>query len=177
MKVNPKVLEKLKSHNIYIEDGLLYLISIYYKLEASYIPSNLKLKVNSTNIFTVDSKKRVTWNIPIFEEQLSNFEWVKHFRDAFKKRNKERAGSLVTCVERFKEYFANNPHIRVDDVKGATKLYLNSVKDPEYIMKAQNFIFVGTKNKRVSELDNWIQIYKEAEKTATKRSGLSNTMK
>ena len=175
MKVNPKIIEKLKVSNVHIDDSLLYLISLFYKLDVTYIPDNIKLKVNSLNIYSIDSKRRITWNIPIFEEQLANFEWVKSFRNAFKKKNVERAGSLVTCVERFKEYFANNPHIRVDDVKGATKMYLNQA-DPAYIMKSQNFIFMGTKNQRTSELDNWVEIYRETIKTASGRSDSSNLM-
>lgn len=175
MKVNTKIIDTLRVNNISVDDALLYLISLYYKLDVSYIPNNLKLKVNSLNICSIDSKRRITWNIPIFEEQLENFEWVKNFRDAFKKKNIERAGSLITCVERFKEYFANNPHIRVDDVKGATKLYLNQT-DPNYIMKSQNFIFMGTKNKRTSELDNWVERFKETIKIASGRKDSSNTM-
>lgn len=177
MKINTEIVQKLKDYNIAIDDGILYLMSLYFKLDASYIPNNIKLKMNATNIFTVDSKRRITWNIPIFEEQLNNFEWVKSFRNAFKKKNPDRVGSLVTCVERFKEYFAMNPHIRVDDVKGATMMYIKSVNDPQYLMKSHNFIFMGTKNKRVSELDNWIERYKEATKVAQGRSGISNTMK
>lgn len=175
MKVNPKIIEKLRVNNVHVDDSLLYIISLYYKLDVSYIPDDLKRKINSLNIFSIDSKRRITWNIPIFEEQLSNFEWVKSFRDAFKKKNIDRAGSLVTCVERFKEYFANNPHIRVDDVKGATKMYLNQV-NPEYVMKSHNFIFMGTKNKRTSELENWVENYRETIKIASGRSDSSNLM-
>lgn len=173
--INSRIKEILKSHNISYEDGMTYLLSIFHDCIPSYIPSLLVKKMNLTKIFEFDTKGVVTWLVPLFEEQLTKFEWVKDYRDAFKKVNPERAGTLSTCVARFKKFFAENPEVRVDEVREAVFRYINSTS-PAYIMKSHNFIFMGRGAEKTSELEVWIERVKEDREEVLNRKSNTNTL-
>lgn len=163
--MNSEIRKILKSFKIDYNEGVLVLLAVYYYLNKplpDYIPKDLYLKILTTGIFEIDQKGNVIWNIPLFEEQITNFEWVKNFREAFKKRNSERAGNLESCIKRMKEFFSKNPHVRVDDVKAATQMYFRSVKDPQYLITSHKFIYDGIGNNRNSHLEEWLERYYES---------------
>ena len=141
--INSEIREILKENDIRYDDGLSYLLSLYFGCVATFIPDIFKLRMLTTNIFEFNEKQGLVWNIPLFEEQLTNFEWVVEFRDAFKQINPERAGDLNTCILRFKRFFAKYPQYRVEDIKEAVNAYFRSVSSPKYLMKSQKFIFEG----------------------------------
>lgn len=173
--INSEIREILKENDIRYTDGLSYLLSLYYDCVSTFVPDIFKLKMLTTNIFEVTEKQGFVWNISLFEEQLTNFEWVKEYRDAFKQINPERAGDLNTCVLRFKRFFAKYPQYRVEDVKEAVNAYFRSVSSPKYLMKSQKFIFEGHINTGSSELLTWLE--RIGENSPDGRTSLTNTMK
>ena len=176
MVVNSRILQIFTQYGINHEDGLTYLLTLYYNLKPSYIPDLLKRKVLASKIIELDSKQGTIWNVPLFEEQLTNFEWVKDYREVFKKANPDRAGSLKTCIARFKRFFAENPDVRLDEVKGAVNMYFKSLKNPEYVITSHYFIYKGKGVDEVSELQTWIERFREAQHIASARISNSNTM-
>ena len=173
--INSEIREILKESGVKYEDGLSYLLSLYFDCISTFIPDSFQLRMLTTNIFEVTEKKGVVWNTPLFEEQLTNFEWVKEYRDAFKQINPERAGDLNTCVLRFKRFFAKYPQYRVEDVKEAVNAYFRSVSSAKYLMKAHKFIFEGNINTGSSELLTWLE--RVGENSSEGRTSLTNTMK
>lgn len=176
MKVNSEIIKTLKDNNISLDDGLTYLLSLYYDLKPTFIPTVLRSQILSSGIIA-PKEGDIFWKIPLFEETVNHFEWVKEYREAFKKINPERAGNLNTCIARFKKYFAENPEVRVEDVKDAVNMYFRSIRDPQYLMKSHNFIYMGQAANRTSELEVWVERVFEARSAETGRESLSNTMK
>lgn len=176
MVINPKIKDSLESFKIDYQEGLLCLLGIYYKAIPSFIPEALLAKVFASGIVILELDKTYTWKVPLFQDQETNFAWVNDYRAAFKKINSDRAGSLSTCIIRMKKFFADNPHIRIDDVKGATKMYLASVKDPQYLITSHKFIYDGAGATRNSHLEEWIEKYKELQGINLDRRSESKTM-
>ena len=165
MKINPEIDKILKNSKIDYNEGTLILLAIYYYLNKplpDYIPEKTYLRLLTTNIVTINNNNTVTWNVPLFEEQVTNFDWVISYRNAFKKLNPDRAGTLSTCLIRMKKFFSENPHVRVDDIKGAVAMYFRSVRDPQYLITSHKFIYEGTGNSRNSPLEGWLEKYYEA---------------
>lgn len=163
--MNSEIKDILRSCKIDYNEGSLVLLAVYYYMNKplpDYIPKELYLRILSTGIFNIDDKGNVIWNVPLFEEQVTNFEWVKEFREAFKKKNSERAGTLDSCIKRMKEFFAKHPHVRVEDVKFATGMYFRSVKDPQYLLTSHKFIYDGAGISKNSHLEEWIEKYYES---------------
>ena len=65
----------------------------------------------------------------------------------------------------------------MEEVKGAVNMYFRTVKDPQYLIKAQNFISKGKGLEKESELQVWIERYRETLGEAKGRTSLTNTMK
>lgn len=175
MKINEDIIETLKEYSIPTDDGISVLLSLYYGLSPSYIPDLLLKKVFITNIVEGDISS-LTWNIPLFEDMVNKYEWVKDYREAFRKKNKTRGGTLKACVERFKKFFFENPDVTVDEIKQATNLYLNSVKDYEYLTSAHYFISKGKGVDKINSLESWVEIVKENNKKDDNRKSLNNIM-
>ena len=174
MIISELVKDTLSRFKIQRDEGILYLLAVYLNLKVDFIPDNLKLKVHATNIFEFTSKEGIKWNMPLFEGGDIHFDWVKEFRSLFSSRNRERAGSLTVCTTRMKKFFSLYPFVRKDDVIQATKLYLESVKDPTYILKSQNFIF---DDKFVnSELLDWVNDYLELKDNKVSKVSIRNVI-
>ena len=176
MKVNSEILKILNEYNINQLEGISFLTLIYHNLFPYFLPEELKTKLEKTGIFTINNQE-VVWNIALYEEQLINFEWVKEYREAFKKINPDRAGTLPFCIVKMKKFFSENPSVRMEEVKGAVNMYFRTVKDPQYLIKAQNFISKGKGLEKESELQVWIERYRETLGEAKGRASLTNTMK
>lgn len=138
--INEEIRNKLKG-KINIDNGILYLLSLYYDLEEDIIPLQIKSKVNSLGIISLDKDNSINWNIPLFEEQEIHFQWVNDFRKLFIDKNIERAGSSKLCIKKMKKFFSLYPHIRKEDILLATENYINSIKDYNYLVKSHNFIY------------------------------------
>lgn len=142
LKVNSEIKEKLKSKSIPINDGLAYLVCLYYNIEPSYVPDILKKKILASGIVTQDYiSDTIEWRVPLFEETETGFEWISEWMDLFKKVNPDRRGIRADVLRRMKKFFANNPSIRKDDVFKATEMYLKGIEDPRYCKKSHKFIY------------------------------------
>jgi len=174
--MNEEIIRILKENGISVDDGLTYLLSLHYGLKPTFIPDILKTQILISGII-IPKDTGIEWKIPLFSDMITHFEWVKEYRDAFKKINPERSGNLKTCVARFRKFFADNPEVRVEDVKDAVNLYFRSLKNPQYLMKSHNFIFMGQGTSKTSELEVWLERVYEIRSSEEDRTSLSNTMK
>lgn len=139
---NSEVKKLLQQKGISLQDGLSYLVCLYYDMSPTYVPSTLETKILSANIVTKDySSGTFKWKVPLFEEQETGFEWVKEWMDLFKSVNPERRGVKADVLRRMKKFFANNPTYRKDDVFKATQNYLSSVDHPKFCKKSHKFIY------------------------------------
>lgn len=159
---NPQIKMLFEENNIGVDDGLSYLLSLYYNLDSSVFSESLKRKIFILNIFFKNyEKNEIEWNIPLFTEIDEHFEWVNEYRDLFKNANSTRAGSKQVVIKRMKKLFSLYPHIRKDDIIEATKLYLSEIRDYTYITTAERFLF---KDKDGSPILDYIERYRENDK-------------
>ena len=176
MIINNEIKEILTENGIRPDDGISFLLSLYFDLKPVYIPNRLKLDILTTGIIEYDNKTdTLIWKKRLFEEQMTGFEWVKEYRDSFKQINPDRAGDLNTCVARFKKFFSKYPQYRVEDIKEAVNAYFRSVSSPKYLMKSHKFIYEGNATTGSSELLTWLE--RVAENNQEGRMSKSNTMK
>lgn len=166
MEINQQIRDLLDSFGINQEDGLSYLLSVYYDCRPSYTPTILIQKINATNILGIGASRELIWNIPLFitsVESEDKWEWVKHWNQSFGDINPKRKGSDKDCIIRMKKFFAENPEVRKEDVIGATKLYFNSLSSRDYLTSSHYFIVKGSvRNRdRVSALEVWVQRYQQ----------------
>lgn len=176
MEINSEIKRKLNQSSLPNKtSGLAYLIALYFKCHnATCFSEKLKAEVSSLGIFALN-QTGIEWKIPLFKGQEANFEWVKDYRDKFKSANKARAGDLRACVSRMKDFFAQNPHVRVEHVMKATDNYLASVSDPNYICTSHYFIVKGKGIDRTSLLEAFIEDVVD-EKTDVNLVGVNRMM-
>jgi hypothetical protein len=154
MNINQDILKRLQDFKIEKDTGLTYLIGMYLGYKPK-IPEEMRKKIFATNIFEYSKKEGVIWKIPLLEDQDVYFEWVKFdFRNLFARVNIERGSTTSLCTKKMKIFFAKNPHVRKEDVIKATEAYIRSVDNPQYIVKADNFIYDDKSN---SLLLQWIE--------------------
>ena len=177
MKINEEVKELLREYSINVKDGLSYLLMVYFDQIGFYVPEVLSLKVQRTNIFVGEKDGTIKWNIPLFEEQITGFEWVVDWRKSFFDINKERAGTIAMCMGRMKKFFVENPSIRKEDVISATKMYQRSVDNPNYLKSAPKFILEGKGLEKSSILKEWVEKYQSLSSVGTNRTSNRNTMR
>jgi len=176
MEINEQILEAFKEYNIYPPDGICYLISLFYGYEPTYIPEELKIKINTTGI-VVEKDKNLHWNIPLYKEQTTAFDWVKtEYVSLFKKANIEKGGHVREAISRMKKLFAENPEIRKEEIIEATKMYLYNT-DHNYIRLPHYFITKGVGTNQIHDILDWIDKYRLLENQQQGRSSYSNTMK
>jgi hypothetical protein len=164
MTVNPQIKSVLQQFNIPVEDGLAYLLSIYFDCRPSYTPTLLVQRMNVTNILGIDANRQVIWHIPLFEKGDSEdkWQWVFEWNTSFKAINKLRKASDKDVLIRMKAFFADNPDVRKEEVIGATKLYFNSLTSAEYLITSHYFISKGVGRDRTSALYEWVEKYRDA---------------
>lgn len=162
MKINPQINQLLLNYGIPENDGIAYLLSIYFNVRPSYTPPLLVQRMNVTNILGISPEKEVMWHIQLFSgEAQEKWDWVKEWNQKFKDINIKRKGSDIACITRMKAFFADNPDVRKEDVIEATKLYFRSLNNADYLMSSHYFISKGVGRDRVSTLETWVERYKE----------------
>lgn len=179
MEINSKVKEILQEFHIPLEDGIPYLIALHYGYEPSYIPDVLKSKMNRTNIVVPEKHKTagLKWNISLFDNQDTNFEWVKEWMEKFRRVNPTRDFSLSNCKRRMKKFFSKYPQYRKDDVMAATDMYLKNIEDRNYMITPHYFIEKGSGATKTEPLLDWCEKYELYKNSEQARKSLSNTMK
>lgn len=175
MKINEEIIEILTRFRIYKDDAICYLLSLYYDYTPTYIPDELKQRLNITKIYEED-KNSIKWNIPLFEGQETAFEWVKtEYCQMFKEYNSTRGGYIRESTARLKKLFAKNPEVRKNDVIEATRMYLLNT-DSKYIMNPHYFISKGDGANKTETILDWIDKYKMAIEQEEGRNSIINTM-
>jgi len=163
MKINIQIRAVLDQYNIPVEDGLAYLLSIYFDCRPSYTPPLLVQRMNVTNILGIGANREIIWHIPLFEEgSQTKWDWVKEWNAEFGNINKKRKAPDKDCITRMKAFFADNPDVRKEDVIGATKMYFRTLSNAEYITSSHYFISKGVGRDRTSALEGWVEKYREA---------------
>ena len=176
MKINEQILEIFSEFKIYPPDGICYLISLYYGYEPTYIPEDLKIKMNATGIIS-EKDGNLHWKIPLYDEQVTAFDWVKtEYVPLFKAANPERGGKVREATARMKKLFAANPEIRKEEVIGATKMYLNNT-DFRYIRFPHYFIEKGKGADKIYDILDWIDKYRLVARQRQGRMSNTNTLK
>lgn len=164
MEINTDIYEVLEDFKIKREDGICYLLSLYFGFSPTYIPEDVKLKINLSKIIEIeiikDKKDRIKWNIPLFEGQEVAFEWVKtEYVELFRPYGK--ASNVKDATDRMKKLFAKNPDIRKEEVLGATEMYLYSeAHRPMFIRMPHYFIEKGRGGERTQDILDWIDKYR-----------------
>lgn len=179
ININPQIAERLRELDLNVDDALIYLIAKHYNLEPSYIPAKLKLQVLSTGILTDKNKPSLFKS----RESVSSGTFtigmpqVKEFRDWFKKINPGRASSIDSCSRKLKRFLDEHPDVTFFEVISATKLYLESVDDPKYLIYADNFIYRGIGEDENSPLESWVEKVKDNKEEINNRHSNYNTMR
>ena len=174
MKINSKIIETLIDKQLPIDDSILFLLAIYFKLETSVFSNTFIRTIHSLGIYTLDDTNFV-WRVPLFEGGTTNFDWVKdEYVPMFKAKNKDKGGKVREATIRMKKFFADNPDIRKDEVIKATQVYLLNT-DLRFIRYPHYFIKKGKGVEEVSDLYDWIQKIRDEEKPV-KRTSLNNIM-
>lgn len=162
MKFNNEILKKLNEEGVPRNEGLLYLLSLYYELDTKLFPNNFKLKMNSMGIITLE-KSLLVWKIPLFEGMEIAFQWVEtEYVKLFAEKNPDKAGHQRESIVRMKKFFSENPAARKQDVLGATVMYLSQT-DPRFIREPHYFISKGRGIEHISDLLTWLDKYYEAQ--------------
>lgn len=159
MKINQEIFKLLEEHDVDKNEGVLYLLSIYHNVESNCISEKTIRIVNNLGVVERDYKTNtLIWQVALYEGQNvdSVWDWVNQYRDLFASKNKERTGSKKTCVLRMKMFFAENPHVRKEDVLEATAMYLRTI-EPQYVKTAERFIYDGQGNYKTSMLTQWVE--------------------
>ena len=177
MVINKEVKSLLTQNGIKVKDGIAYLLSVYFDVVPEYVPVALSQKIIKLKIFEWDVKtSTLRWNISLFSGEETKFDWVTQYRDAFRKRNPERGGTLSACVARMKKFFAENPEVRVEEVNHAVGMYFLSVRDNQYLISAHKFIYSQSGAMKTSPLEEWIEKYREIAQEVDERTSLNNTL-
>jgi len=163
MKINQEIISRIKELEIPINDGLSYLLSVYFDCVPSTTSRVLVKHMQFTKILGISNDKKLVWLVPLFQksEIEEKWEWVTtEYRELFKNVNPKRSGPKSSSISRMKRFFRENPDIRKDDVIAATKMYIRNLDDSNYITSAHYFIFKGSGSNLVSGLEDWVDKYK-----------------
>ena len=164
MEINQQIRDLLDSFGINQEDGLSYLLSIYFECRPSYTPTILIQKINATNILGIGASRELIWNIPLFVSSVETdgkWDWVKLWNKSFGEINPKRRGTDKDCIIRMKKFFAENPEVRKEDVVNATQMYFSSLTDRQYLTSSHYFIYKGVGRDKLSALAVWVERYQQ----------------
>lgn len=164
MKINPQIALVLGQFNIPVDDGISYLLSVYFELKPTVFPPLLIQKINVTNIISMDNERNLMWNVPLFENSdpaaSHKWDWVEEWREMFGRINPARKGTKSSTLIRMKTFFSQNPDVRKEEVIGATMLYFKSLQSADYLITSHYFIFKDKGTNKTSSLEEWIEKYR-----------------
>lgn len=165
--INEEIKKILREFNISEKDGMPYLLSLHFGYNPDYFPDYLRSKINLTKIVE-SSNSGLEWNVPLFSDTVSKFDWVKdRYIELFKKVGK--GTNVRESTARMKRLFAENPEVRIDDVIGATEMYLTAT-NPKFVRMPHYFIQKGTGGAKTEDILDWIDRYKEITNDGQDRS-------
>lgn len=159
MVINNDIKETLKEFKINVDDGLLYLLGIYFKLDVDNTCKEETIKaVNLTKIVEKTFNDQVyKWNMPLFEEQQTEWDWVIKGYNKMWDKYPDRKGASKDVLSRMQEWFKKYPEYRKQDVQKATEAYFKTVTSPQYVKNSAKFIFEGVGATKMSHLLAWCE--------------------
>lgn len=159
MEINKEIKNILKEYEIDKDAGLLVLLGIYFGVDIDTVcPEEVVKAINVTKIVERDYRlNKIVWNIPLFQNQVTAWDWVKGYNDAFGKINPSRKDSLVDVTKRMMDFFSKYPQYREQDVKNAVAAYFRTITDPQYLKSSAKFIFDGRGVEKKSLLLAWCE--------------------
>lgn len=175
MQLNEEIFEILKEFKINKNKGTLALLAIYFKLDAETTIDEETIKaINLTKIVNKDhANGMITWNMPLFTGQQTEWDWVQTDYNELWKRNRERKASNPDCIKRMQEWFKKYPVYRKEDVIKATFAYHQSVRDPQYLKNSAAFIFDGVGASKKSILLGWCEKVKDGSSTSNMKGTIA----
>ena len=174
MKINPKIIEVLKEFGVEENDGLSYLLSIYFDCRPSYTPPILVQKINVTRILGVDTTvtpTEIIWRVPLFttgknikaNPKDDKWAWVKPWMQGFKDINSSRYGSLTECVRRLDAFMKRRKDVTIEEIQQATEMYFRSIDSREFLKTSHYFILKDN----FSTLEMWVDRLREENEDPT----------
>lgn len=144
IEINPKIREVLVKNNIPLNEGILLLLSLYHGIKPKIVNQKLERKIFAAKIvnFSYDTHSLV-WNVPLYkglEKSIDNFDWITEYMDLFKAYNPERRGLKSSVLARMKKFMKKYPSVTKEKILEATKAYLSSVTNTQYVMMSHKFI-------------------------------------
>lgn len=172
MKINPELKEVFREFNINPPAGLMCLFSIYNEIplsgELASVLEPVMMQINVAKIVDKDYHTgSITWNIPLYEGEENEWSWIdREYRPMFRTLDKLKAGSISSCTRKMKEFFKKHPAVRKQDVLAATKIYLATITDTQYMQGADYFIFKNSDNRSsfTSRLEQYLEVLREKPK-------------
>ena len=174
---NSKIEEMLDQFGIERNEGLTYLLCIYYKVKPVCISEEIQARVGITEIFRKKGDT-IAWLIPLFVDKKfdDNWDWVvEEYCSKFQKVNEQRGMFLVESIERMKQLFVQNINLNLtkQDILEAADLYLSTVDEPQYCKACHYFISKGIGQNR----ERMILGYIDEARRIRKKSELSKENK
>jgi hypothetical protein len=187
MTFNEEIIKTLKNYGVNIDNGLLYLLSLYHNLNTDIIPEIIKKQINITGIIIRDYVEgTVKWTMPLFIDQpmpkqlTSKWDWVHtEYRKLFMDIDPKKGGDKKSCLVKMKTFFSENPEVRKEDILNATKLYLDDFKrgreEITYMQQANYFISKTVKALGTTSYSSRLSMYLELlDKVSNKETNLKN---
>lgn len=174
MEINPSIKSMLKGAGTDVDQGLLYLLALFFKVQPTGIISmEIVRKVAQSRIIEVDhSSKSIKWNVPLFlGTEAGAFDWCSEWLQPFAQIGKQRVTPSGTAlvIRRMKEWFAKNPEYRKEDVFAARDLYFRTEQPSgKFVKTSYKFIQEGD----VSMLLMWCERVKELKEAPKKGTGI-----
>lgn len=166
LTINPEIKQVLAQYNIDRDKGLSALLGIYFGININNTTEPLIIRaLNVSKIVVKDYPNRgeIKWNVPLFlGMEDENFAWVAQWDAMFAALNRDRADGTTMCTVRMKEWFKKYPHFRKDDVLKATRNYLATVKNVQYLNRSAKFILEGNGPNKSSLLLSWCEKLKQS---------------
>jgi len=167
--INPQIIDICKEHNLDSEVIVLVLLAHYFNVIPNSFKTTYEEEIKALYFLGIvtpneDFSSITNWNIPLFNDEAIADEWswvISEYRVLFTKRRSDAGGTIASCVDKMKKFFAENPSVRKDDIIEAAKLYIKQTSDPKFLQKASYFI---NKNKTESRLSEYLEILKAKEK-------------
>lgn len=174
MEINKEIRKILKNNGIN-EEGLLYLLAVFFEINYNKFEQVIINRVNNLKIFTrtIDTqtnfqnnkKSNIVWEYPLFGESTDLTSLITSYRELFINVDKSLRGDVPTISNKFKIFFKTYPQYSSDNILEATELYLNHcIENGIFIQNANYFIHKKT-NPTGSKLLQWLEILTEENET------------
>lgn len=177
-KINPTLITTIYNSdtNIIAEDMIGYLICIYHNIYPTYLPLS-EIQKEAVRLGLIEIKTDLpVFLIPLYNNEKTDDKWkwvedkyIPLFKDV-KKDNPIRE-----VLPRMKKFFSKNIDIRIDEVIGASKMYIKET-NYKYIRESRYFIYKGVGANQISDLLTYVEKYRKAENPITKDKDLSRIL-